>query len=235
MKDVFGKAILDYQLLGKAGPLLTETSISEEDFLDVAYLFRDFSSMPKLEQTALQMATGKTLDAGCGAGSHSVYLQNVKKLEVTSLDISPRAIRACELRGLKNTICEDLMNFNSETFDTILLLMNGAGICGRLSKVEELLQKLKSLLREGGQILLDSSDIIYMYDEDNDGGKLIPGGNYYGELTFYISYQKEKEIPFDWLYIDFDSLKSIAESTNMNCELIIAGEHYDYLARITLK
>ena len=50
MKDLFGKAILDYQTNNAPEDLITETSISEEDAMSVAYLFRNFEEMPKLEQ-----------------------------------------------------------------------------------------------------------------------------------------------------------------------------------------
>ncbi len=234
MKDLFGKAILDYQTKNNPQPLRTETSISEADELDVAYLFRSYDDMPEIEKQALQLSFGKVLDVGCGAGSHSLYLQNRKNLEVVSLDISASAIEACKLRGLRNPVCEDISKFSGDTFDTILLMMNGAGICGKIENVPALLTKLADLLNPGGQILLDSSDIIYMFDDDADGGKWIPGGHYYGELTFYVSYKGESEVPFDWLYIDFDSLQEISESVQMKCDLICEGEHFDYLARISL-
>jgi 2-polyprenyl-3-methyl-5-hydroxy-6-metoxy-1,4-benzoquinol methylase len=90
MKDLFGKAILDYQTNNSPEDLITETSISEADEMSVAYLFRDFKDMPKLEQKALQLAKGKVLDVGCGAGSHALYLQE-KGLDVTAIDISENA------------------------------------------------------------------------------------------------------------------------------------------------
>lgn len=234
MKDLFGKAILDYQTNNSPENLITETSISEEDEMSVAYLFRDFKEMPKLEKKALQMAKGKVLDAGCGAGSHSLYLQTERNLEVTAIDISPNAIEACVLRGVKDARAENIMQIDeTEKFDTILLLMNGAGMCGKLSEISGFLQKLKSLLKEGGQILLDSSDIIYMFDEDEDGGKWIPSDvEYYGEVIFNISYKNQKEDPFNWMYIDYNTLQNAAHANGLNCELVLEGEHYDYLARL---
>jgi hypothetical protein len=85
MKDLFGKAILDYQTNNAPEDLITETSISEADEMSVAYLFRSYEEMPAIEQTALQMAKGKTLDVGCGAGSHSLYLQHDKQLDVNEI------------------------------------------------------------------------------------------------------------------------------------------------------
>lgn len=235
MKDLFGKAILDYQTGNAPENLITETSISEEDEMSVAYLFREYKDMPKMEQKALQLAKGRVLDIGCGAGSHSLHLQNERQLDVTAVDISPSAIEACKLRGIKNAFSIDIMKMENEKFDTILLLMNGAGMCGKLSRMSDFLQKLKSLLNEGGQILLDSSDIIYMFDEDEDGGKWIPSDiDYYGEVFFNISYKNEKEDPFDWMYIDYNTLQNASHANGLQSELVLEGEHYDYLAKLTL-
>ena len=157
MKDLFGKAILDFQTNNSPENLITETSISEADEMSVAYLFRSYEEMPKLEQKALQLAKGKILDVGCGAGSHSLTLQNERKLDVTSIDISPNAIEACQLRGLKNAKVQDIMTLKNEKFDTILLLMNGTGIFGKLENVSNYLQKLKSLLAENGHLTLPAN------------------------------------------------------------------------------
>ena len=234
MKDLFGKAILDYQTNNSPEDLITETTISEEDEMSVAYLFRSFNEMPKMEQQALQLAKGKILDVGCGAGSHSLYLQNDRELDVTAIDISKNAIKACTLRGKKNARVQDVMTLENEKYDTILLLMNGAGMCGTLSNIPKFLLQLKSLLNPGGQILLDSSDIIYMFDDDQDGGKWIPTNNaYYGEVIFNIAYKGEKEKPFNWMYIDYNTLQNAAFANNLSAELVLEGEHYDYLAKLT--
>ena len=234
MKDLFGQAILDYQTNNSPEDLITETTISEEDEMSVAYLFRSHAEMPLMEQKALELARGKVLDVGCGAGSHSLYLQNKRNLQVTSIDISTNAIQACTLRGLKNAKVQDVMTLEDEKYDTILLLMNGAGMCGKLKYIPNFLLKLKSLLSPGGQILLDSSDIIYMFDDDEDGGKWIPTANhYYGEIVFNISYKGEKEKPFDWMFIDYNTLQNAALDNGLQCQLILEGEHYDYLAKLS--
>ncbi|PTS96854.1 SAM-dependent methyltransferase [Flavobacterium sp. HMWF030] len=236
MKDLFGKAMLDFQTNNSPQDIITETTISEEDEMSVDYLFRSYNEMPKLEQKALQLAIGKTLDVGCGAGSHTLSLQNDRNLDVTSIDISEKAIETCKLRGVKNAQVQNILNFEGEKFDTIILLMNGVGIFGKLDNCNKYLSKLKSLLNSGGQILLDSSDIIYMFDEDEDGGKWIPSNNdYYGELIFNISYKGEKEEPFDWLYLDYNTLQNAAIANGLKCELILEGEHYDYLAKLSIE
>ncbi|MFB9077522.1 class I SAM-dependent methyltransferase [Flavobacterium procerum] len=235
MKDLFGKAIFDFQTNNAPEDIITETSISEEDEMSVAYLFRSYPEMPAIEQKALQLAKGKILDVGSGAGSHALSLQNERHLDVTAIDISPKAIETCLLRGIEKAEVKNILDYEGEKFDTILLLMNGTGIFGKLKNCNEYLAKLKSLLNPEGQILIDSSDIIYMFDEDEDGGKWIPSDNdYYGELEFTISYKGEKEESFDWLYLDYNTLQNAAIANGLKCELISEGSHYDYLAKLSI-
>ena len=204
--DVFGDALLDYQHKKYTEDILTFSSLEEKDTMPLPYLFRDFKSMPALEQKALQLCSGKVLDIGCGAGSHSLYLQQ-KGIQVTALDHSKGAIETCHLRGVKNPVYGDFYEFKNQKFDTLLLLMNGIGIVGKLHYLDRFFKHLKTLLNPGGQILLDSSDIIYMFDEDTDGGRWLPATtNYYGEVEFTLAYKGQKSAPFSWLYIDKNTL-----------------------------
>ena len=234
MKDLFGKAMLDYQTHNSPENIVTETNISEPDEMSISYLFRSYNDMPVLEQKALSLAYGKVLDVGCGAGSHALYLQNHKNLEVMAIDISAQAIETCKLRGLKNVQIQNILHLENSKFDTILLLMNGTGIFQSLDQISHYLNKLKSLLNPKGQILIDSSDIIYMYDDHDDGSKWIPMNDYYGELVFTISYKNQKEIPFKWLYLDYNTFQNAAHDKGFKIDLVQEGTHYDYLARLTL-
>ena len=234
MKDLMGKAIWDFYQNKSADDLLTETSISEIDELPVEYFFRDFDEMNLLEQKALELSTGKILDIGAGAGSHSLYLQNEKKLEVFALDNSPKSVEVCQLRGVKNVWCSDILDFPVQTFDTILLLMNGTGIFESLDKIDFYLEKLQSLLNEKGQILIDSTAILYMYDRDEDGGVMVPADRYYGEVDYFIHYQLDTENPTKWLYLDFETFKRAAENNGFEIEKILQEED-SYLAKLTKK
>jgi len=234
MKDLMGKAIWDFYQNKSADDLLTETSISEIDELPVEYFFRDFDEMNLLEQKALELSKGKILDIGAGAGSHSLYLQNEKKLEVFALDNSPKSVEVCQLRGVKNVWCSDILDFPVQTFDTILLLMNGTGIFESLDKIDLYLEKLQSLLNEKGQILIDSTDILYMYDRDEDGGVMVPADRYYGEVDYFIHYQLDTENPTKWLYLDFETFKRAAENNGLEIEKILQEED-SYLAKLTKK
>jgi SAM-dependent methyltransferase len=232
MKDLFGQALLDFQKGAFTEDIMTSTNISDDDTLPISYLFRNFKEMPKLEQKALKLAKGHVLDVGCGAGSHSLYLQE-KGFQLKSIDISEGAIEVCKLRGVKNAEVKNILD-ETETYDTILLLMNGTGIFQELSQLSKYLKHLKSLLHLNGQILIDSSDIKYMY-EDEDGGFWIDAhANYYGELDYYLSYKGNKQTPIKWLYLDFETLQLACETVGLQCELILEGDHFDYLAKLSL-
>lgn len=232
MSDVFGMALLDYQKGNYTEDVITFSSLYEEDAIRLPYLFRKYNDMPVLEQKALELCKGNILDIGCGAGSHSLQLQQ-NGFEVTALDSSAGAVETCRSRGIEKVIQADVNNFKGQKFDTLLMLMNGIGIVGKLGNLGAFFIHLITLLKPGGQILLDSSDIIYMFDEDDDGGRWIPDNDcYYGEVEFTMQYKGHKSEPFFWLYIDYRTLQDAATASGLCCELVSNGEHFDYLARI---
>lgn len=232
--DLLGEAVLDF--LNKNNPenIKTYSSLDEKDELPLAYLFRKYREMPLIEKKALQLCSGKVLDIGCGAGSHSIYLQK-KGLDVTALDSSLGATKVCSARGIQKVVHSSILDYSGSKFDTLLLLMNGIGLAGTLGNLSEFLMHLKGLIHNKGQILLDSSDIIYMFDKDEDGGYWVPNnGAYYGEVEFTMTYKGITTAAFPWLYIDFNRLKEVASLIGLDCEMIVVGDHYDYLARLRL-
>lgn len=233
--DIFGQALLDFQKGNYTEDIKTLSSLEEEDWLPIPYLFRKFKEMPQIEKKALTMCRGKILDVGCGAGSHSLYLQN-KGFDVVGLDQSKGAIDVCHNRGIHALVNTEFLNYIEDRFDTVLLLMNGLGIAGKIENLGVFLNHAKRLLKPNGQILVDSSDIIYMFENDEDGGYWVPGDlDYYGEVKFQMEYKKQKGPIFDWLYVDFTTLTKYADQVNLHCELIVEGDHYDYLAKLVLK
>ena len=217
-KDPMGAAILDYLAHRKASKLRVFSSMFDEDEIPVNQLFRTFQEMPSLEQKALQLSTGKILDVGAGSGCHTLALQEMSK-EVTAIDISPLSVEAMNKRGVKDA---RLQNFFDKSltgpFDTILLLMNGSGIIGKLENLP---------------LLLDSSDLSYLFEDEDGNLDIAPEDDYFGEIDFRMQYKNIKGDSFDWLYIDFNTLKLYARQAGFKAEKIEEGEHYDYLARIS--
>ena len=234
--DIFGKAIKAYFEHKDPEDIVVHSPDFDDDVIPVPYLFRSYAEMPPLEKKALQLCRGKILDVGCGAGSHALYLQNEKKMEVLAIDTSEGAIEVCKKRGIKRAENVAFEGLSEEKFDTILLLMNGTGIVGKMRKLDAFFAQLKQLLNPGGQVLIDSSDLIYLFEADEDGGVWVDSSaGYYGELRYSLSYKGERSQYFDWLYLDFDSLSLAASKNNFSCELVKKGEHYDYLARLSVK
>ena len=232
-KDPMGRAISDYYHTGKAGKLRVLSSMFYEDEIPVATLFRDFGEMPVQEQKAIELCRGKVLDVGAGSGCHSIVLKE-RGIEATAIDISVLSVEVMRERGI------DARNVNffdetfTEKFDTILLAMNGIGIVGKIERLPMFFRSIKRLLAPGGQVLLDSSDIRYVFMDEDGGMDIDLAAGYYGEIDYKMRYKNITGTPFDWLYIDFDTLQMYAEEHGFTCEKCIDGEHYDYLARLTV-
>lgn len=231
--DPMGAAIYDFHKNGKADTLVVRSSMFDDDEIPVEDLFRSFDNMPFLEQTALEVAEGRILDVGAGSGCHSLALQKMGK-SVMAIDISPLSVEVMKERGV------DVLQVNlydpsfKEKFDTILMLMNGTGIIGCLDNMPAFFDRMRELLAPEGSILIDSSDLRYLFEEE-DGSLMIDlADDYYGQLDYQMVYRDVEGEPFDWLYVDFGTLAYYAEESGFKAELLAEGDHYDYLARLSI-
>lgn len=230
--DPMGAAIYDYHKNGKVGKLRVFSSCMEEDEIPVAELFRTFSEMPSLEQIALKMAIGNILDVGGGSGCHSLALKEMGK-KTMAIDISPLAVEVMRERGINAKVTNFYDENFSEKFDTILLLMNGSGIIGNIKNMEHFFSRIRTLLNPGGCVLMDSSDLRYLFEEEDGSFSINLADEYYGQFDYQMQYKEIKGQPFDWLYIDFDTLSFYAEKYGFCVELAASGNHYDYLAKLS--
>lgn len=231
-EDPMGAAIRDYFRQGKSAQLKVLSSLFDDDEMPVAHLFRSYDEMPPLEQRALNEARGKVLDVGAGAGCHALALQE-RGFDVTAVDISPLSCETMKERGVANVECVNIFNQRfQERFDTLLLLMNGTGIAGKLSRLPQLLSRLKQLMNPGAQILIDSSDLRYVYEDENGVLDVDLDGAYYGEVDYQMTYRNIIGKSFDWLYADSVVLAECCRQCGLKCEILAQGNHYDYLARI---
>lgn len=187
--------------------------------------FRTEAEMPDLELLALSHCRGRILDIGAGAGSHALYLQE-RGVDVAAMDISGLAVQIMQERGVKLAIEQDIFGHAGEKYDTLLLLMNGIGLCGNIQQLRVFLRHARQLLCPGGQLLFDSSDIAYLYD----GAP--PAGNYYGEVWYQYAYKGQKTDWFQWLYVDADTLIQIAAEEGWAIEILDEDDMDGYLARL---
>jgi SAM-dependent methyltransferase len=224
--DVFGNALTDQYLHAEAETLWLHNSYDEPEEMPLDIFFRTPEEMPELELVAINLCQGKILDIGAGAGSHALLLQEQKK-EVTAMDISPAAVRIMQQRGVRKVINGDIKQYSSERYDTLLMLMNGIGLTGSLEGFKSFLNHAASLLTEKGQLVFDSSDIAYLYE-----GIERPSAGYYGQVSYQYEYKGQKGNWFDWLYLDQETLISIAATCHWDCKIIYEDMQDQYLARL---
>ena len=223
MQDLPGKAIYDFYIKKSKKKLFVHDTFGPKVEMPISMYFRDYIKMPTLEQEALDLCKGKILDIGSAAGSHALELQR-NKHEVFALEISPKACEVMKNRGVQNVICEDFFQFKNQKFDTLLLMMNGIGICGNIDGFKNFLKKADELLHENGQIIFDSCDISYMYEEFEKPE------NYFGEARCRYEYSGDFTDWFSWLYIDKETMQEIAEEENWNTEIVFEDDSNQYLA-----
>lgn len=224
--DPLGSAVSDYYKQQTRGPLMINTSYGEPEEMPVEVYFRDFDDMPYLEQIALDQCDVKVLDVGACAGAHSLFLQG-QGHQVTAIDSSAGCITTLNSQGVKKALKEDFFSLPPADYGTILMMMNGLGLAGKLSKLLPMLNHMKTLLRPGGFVLADSSDISYLY-----GDIPKPLNNYYGEVSFQFEYNGQKGDWFDWLYIDLESLEQHVAIAGWSMEVLYTSEDDAYLVRM---
>ncbi|RPD48482.1 class I SAM-dependent methyltransferase [Hymenobacter sediminis] len=235
--DPVGQALLAYQQGHLSATIAVHSSVADEEELPAAYFFRSLWEMPEMERTALEECRGRVLDLGAGAGCHALELQQ-RGFVVKAVDISAGAVQVMQERGVKEVSRHDIYDAaltQGEKFDTLLMLMNGIGLTGTLEGLERFLAHAKHLLAPGGQILATSSDISYLY-EDEDGALVFDlNGPYYGEVEYTMHYAQEVGAPFRWIFADPAILQDYAEAAGYEVEFIEEDDQQQYLVRLTLR
>ena len=224
--DILGSAIESYFLRKDDTPVRVFINKNEEPEMVPSIFFRPYKNMLKYEKIALKNAVGKILDLGCGAGCHSLYLQN-KGFEVTAVEVSKKSAKVALSQGVNRVINEDWRNLNLKNFDTVLVLMNGMGLAESPDELKLMFRKLKSFLNKTGSILIDSTDVTYakadwpMLDSE-----------YFGKVQFELKY-KGKTQCFPWLFVDFETAVKTAKSVKLNVEVLERARNGHFLLRLS--
>jgi len=231
--DPFEEAFLDFFHGKEKAEVIIHSNKGDDEIVPVKYFFRKYDEMPEPERQALELCNGKILDVGAGSGCHTKVLQSLG-YDVTALEEREKFVEIMKMQGIKKTILANFYSYQVEKFDTLLFLMNGIGICKDLPGLKAILKHAKTILNSKGQFILDSTDIMYLYQE-NDGSFRIPlNESYYGEVEYTFEYNGKIGESFKWLFVDFSTLAVYAEQEGYNCEMIFEGENHHYLARLSL-
>jgi SAM-dependent methyltransferase len=220
---------------GKHDAVLVVYDDFERDEVPVSYFFRGPNQFPPLELLALELCRGRVLDVGAGSGCHSLALQS-RGLEVTAIEILPSMVRILEERGVRDARVATWMDIQAEPFDTVFMMMNGLGLTETLAGLRGFLSEARRLVRRGGQVLADSTDVRVRLDPEAGRTGVLEraDGRYVGELHFQIEYGGDKGEPFPQLYVDANTLIHHAREEDWSCEIVRDPDEYGhYLARLT--
>jgi len=214
----------------------------EVDRVAVDVFFRGPDELEDWERAALAACKGRVLDLGAGAGCHALALQ-ARGLSVTALEVSRDAVEVLGQRGVQDARLATVDNWpavamsatgacasagpsagiggakdsSEQRFDTLLMLMHGAGLAGDLEGLEWLLAQASGVLSPGGSLIVDSRD---------------PGcGAAVAEL--HVVYQGQRGRPFDWLYLDAPSLRELAEEGGFVAERLWQSDNGRHVCRLT--
>lgn len=201
--------------------------------LPISHFFREPSSFSRIECEALKQCRGHVLDAGAGAGLHTLELQRRGEV-VTALDICPDAVEVMARRGVKEAVQSDIFTFVARKFDTLLLLGHGIGMMESIAGLDRFLAHADELLSPGGQILLDSMDPAVTTDAGNLAYHAANrrAGRYIGEVRMCFEFEGKAGPYCGWLHVDPGTLRDRAAEAGWSSTAIIQESNGEFLARI---
>ncbi len=225
--DALGTAWLDYWHGRPVAPLLIHTDYGSVEEMPVDYFFREADSFPPIERYALSLCGGRVLDVGAGVGKHALMLQIQGQL-VTTLEISAAGVEIQRAAGVAHAVQTDYRHYAGQGFNTVLLLMNGIGLVGSLAGLRDFFKQVKDWMSPAGQLLFDSSDIAYLYE---DAAR--PKDRYYGEVWYQYEYRGRRSERFSWLYVDEDTVRTVAQEAGWQIQVVFQNDQDQYLVRAT--
>jgi len=211
----------------------------DDGYIDIgpetSVYFSSYEDWSPHEKKAMEFVKGRVLDVGCGAGRHSLYLQE-KGFDVLGIDISPLAIKVCKLRGLRKAevmAIEDL-KFKPESFDTIIMMGNNFGLFGCFKKARRLLKRFHKMTSKNALIIAETRDPYKTknpahleYHEFNR-----KRGRMSGQLRIRIRFRRYATRWFDYLMVSKDEMNEILKGTGWRVKEFIDSGGPSYIAII---
>jgi len=232
--EPYGLALLDYFNGDHSATQIFHRDDGRDFEVPISLFFRDSAGFSRIEQTAIELCSGRVLDIGAGTGRHSLVLQE-KGIDVIALDVSPQAIDIMKKRGVRGVYHGDIFEFNQGKFDTLLMMLHGIGMVGTLAGLRHFLNHAHTLIAPGGIVVFDSLDVrctddpahLAYHERNRNENRFI------GEIRFQIEYKGKRGPLFSWLQADPDTLKEVSVVEGWNTEIVCQEPSGDYLARLS--
>lgn len=233
-QDAFGQEMNDYF----QGEEVQEIIEREDGFVDVsmgpAAYFAPYNDWSQQTKEAIALVEGRTLDIGCGAGRHALYLQE-RGHEVVGIDNSPLAIEVCRKRGVKDARVMAITQASKRQlgqFDTIIMMGNNFGLFGNPRRARWLLRRFHGMTSANGRIIAESNDPHQTnkphhqaYHEFNRQRGRLPG-----QLRIRVRYLTYIGQWFDYLIVSQEEMKNILTGTGWTAARFIESDGSPYTA-----
>lgn len=236
-EDAYGRQLLDEYHNRKKTAETIERDDGLIDFGSEAGLyFTQYKDWSPVEQQAIALAKGKVLDVGCGAGRHSLYLQE-NGFDVTGIDNSPGAIEVCKLRGLKKAEVlpvEDVDKLAENSFDTIIMFGNNFGLFGSPENAKKILEKFTRITTENAQIIAGTLDPLKTDDPSHLSYHALnrQRGQLPGQVKMRIIYEDTIGDWFNYLFVSPEEMREIFKETAWQIPEFIESDGAHYFAVI---
>jgi SAM-dependent methyltransferase len=238
--DAYGKQLLA-QYLGNTPN--SEIIERDDNFIAtgsvIGMYFTEYEQWSELEKKGIAKAHGKILDIGCGAGRHSLYLQE-KGFDVTGIDNSPGAIKVCKMRGLQKALVrpiEEIDKFRQNSFETIIMFGNNFGLFGSRDNARLLLSKMSVITKPNAQIIAGTMNPYQTSNEDHLSYHKLNRrrGRMGGQIRMRVRYGKSVGEWFDYLFVSTDEMEEILSKTDWQIKELLTSESPNYIAVLEKK
>jgi SAM-dependent methyltransferase len=239
INDAFGIALWDHHHSGRINEII-ETS---DGYIwttrgGMRMYFAPYTKWSRAEKTAVSYTKGTVLDIGCGAGRHSLWLEE-RGQQVTAIDASFLATEVAKLRGVKDVRClpvERITDIEDVRYETVLMLGNGFGLFGTVSKARRLLKQLAKLTTPDGIIIADSTDPKYL-DKEVFRDSTVPENpkRLSGQMRIRYRYRDGATPWFDFSYVSLGEIERIIKGTGWVLQKHIKGTYGHYAVVLSKK
>ena len=246
LEDAFGNNMKDCYESGNYGSGYEIVERDDGQFTlngDSNSYFEGFEDWSDLQKNASEKVEGTVLDIGCGAGKHSLYLQE-KGFDVYAMDNSPLAIDICQRQGIKNTILCDVNHFEKFNedikFDSILFWGNNFGLLQNATFFNYFLNLLEKHSHKGTKIFLESMNPHSLGFEEVETVDYIKHNlrqkKMGGQMHVRIRYKQYVTPWNDYVFASIEELKKLLKNTNWEIdETFEAPADNQYMAIIKQK